>query len=232
MEVKIRDFEIKFVHLDLTSSYETEVLDYIDSIKEGEVFYDVGACLGYFSLYAAQKKLEVFSFEVDPQNYFALSNNTKKNNFEGRIFNVGISDGSQTEQYLFCGQPWFGGHHKTLETKNFVGHPDIQNKNYKKIKVKVKDLDSFIIDNNLPYPNHIKVDVDGSEYDFIKGASVTLQKSKTIMIELYKNSDKYEEIINTLKFYGFEIFREKEIAQPNCVGLFNIWFEKCGKKKV
>jgi FkbM family methyltransferase len=58
-------------------------------------------------------------------------------------------------------------------------------KNYVKIKVKVKDLDSFIIDNNLTYPNHIKVDEDGSEYDFILGTSVTLQKFKTIMIELY-----------------------------------------------
>jgi len=35
-----------------------------------------------------------------------------------------------------------------------------------------------------------------------------------------------------VKIRDFEIFREKEIAQPNCVGLFNIWFEKCGKKKV
>jgi hypothetical protein len=41
---------------------EPEMLDYIESLEEDSVFYDIGASNGIFSVYAMQKSLKVFSF--------------------------------------------------------------------------------------------------------------------------------------------------------------------------
>ena len=38
-------------------NYETEVLDFIDEIGEGQVLYDLGACEGRFALYAAMQQV-------------------------------------------------------------------------------------------------------------------------------------------------------------------------------
>ncbi|HMK07007.1 MAG TPA: hypothetical protein VK476_05710, partial [Flavobacterium sp.] len=40
-------------------NYETENLDFIDLIEGGKVMYDLGACEGRFSIYAAMKGIRV-----------------------------------------------------------------------------------------------------------------------------------------------------------------------------
>ena len=64
-------------------------------------------------------------------------------------------------------------------------------------------LDDFCKNHNL-YPSHIKIDVDGAEFNVIKGAENILKRSelKEIFIEI--NNDNLE-IIEYLKRYRFEI---------------------------
>lgn len=42
---------------------EPELLDYIDSLPEGAIFYDIGASTGIFSVYAKNCGLNVYAFE-------------------------------------------------------------------------------------------------------------------------------------------------------------------------
>ena len=56
-------------------NYETEVLDIIDRTPTGEVFCDLGACEGRFSVYAALKGLKVISIEPELRNFSALEKN-------------------------------------------------------------------------------------------------------------------------------------------------------------
>ena len=74
----VRGFELKFVgfthplELCAQMNYETEVMDFIDTIKKGDVFFDLGACEGRFTVYAAAKGLKCYAFEPEIRNYEAM----------------------------------------------------------------------------------------------------------------------------------------------------------------
>jgi FkbM family methyltransferase len=205
---------------------EDLVKEYINSLSEGEVFYDLGACVGYFSMYASKKGLDVYSFEVESKNFLGLSENISANKLNTKIYNIGISDGKLNTMTLMVGQDHIGGHHKTLVTDNFTNMDGIRQENYKKIDVKTYSLDSFISLNDLPLPENLKVDIDGSEYDFLIGSPNCLNNAKSMMIEINTKSTKYEEMMEIIRNYGFNLNRSFQIAQPGCEFLHNIWFTK------
>lgn len=227
--MKIRNIDIELIHNDNTSVYESLILDYIDSLNPKDVFYDLGACLGYFTIYASKKNLEVYSFEVDPKNYNGLVQNTEKNNVIVSHYNVAISNGESEEMELRIGQNYVGGHHKTIVTKNFAASDEIVKENYMRIKVPSFSLDQAIKKYRLPKPKNIKIDIDGSEYDFLIGVSDSLKHTDSMIIELYKKSVYHDDIMSIIKKNGFYIFKEELINQPGCSGcndLYNVWFVK------
>lgn len=201
------------------------VKEYVLSLPEGETFYDLGACVGTYGILAHSRKLKVFSFEVDKINYFAAQDNYFLNfGFEEtyKLFNIGIAD-KEGEIELKIGQPEVGGHHKTLNLDSFCGHPSALNHHIKTM-VKVDSLDNIIEKNNLPLPDHIKIDIDGSEYAFLEGAKISLSAAKSIIIELYKYNDYYQKIIDILtKEYNFKL---KKVSKDLEEGLNDYWFEK------
>ena len=71
---KTADFRIRTFH-----EKEPETLEWIDSINEDEVFWDIGANISIYSLYAAIRGLRVLSFEPSPANYHLLNSNIEKN---------------------------------------------------------------------------------------------------------------------------------------------------------
>lgn len=215
--------------------YESEVKDFIDNIPEGEVFYDLGACVGGFSLYALYKNLKVISFEVDEVNYDGMienyNNNLKyfnlKHYFES--FNIGISD-KEGELILRIGQPETGGHWKTLDTPYYSASDKIikyQNEsiNYKDRLVKVNSLDNIIKEYNLFPPTYMKIDIDGSEYAFILGAQESLKNCKSLIFELQTDNEYFLEINKILLDLGFkETYRSThDLGIPN---LHNIIYSK------
>lgn len=67
-------------------AYETQLT--LALLKEGDVFVDVGANLGYFTVLAAARVGErgrVFAFEPDPDNYTLLVNNVALNGLDTRV---------------------------------------------------------------------------------------------------------------------------------------------------
>lgn len=89
-----------------------------------------------------------------------------------------------------------GGHLKVLENGERV--QDFENCLEKEL-VKAVRLDDFINNHNLPYPDYLKVDVDGNEINFIDGADKTLKNIRKLHIELTYNNK--EIIINKLSKY-------------------------------
>ena len=60
-------------------NYETEILDFIDRIHEGEVLFDLGAAEGRFAIYAALKRVRTWAFEPEEMNFQALLENLELN---------------------------------------------------------------------------------------------------------------------------------------------------------
>ena len=97
-------------------------------------------------------------------------------------------------------------------------------KNYIKYKVHTSTLDKFVKKNNIKSIDILKVDIEGSEYEFLMGAKNTLKSSKIkiILIEISdrkKNYNKKEKkIVNFLEKKNF-IFLKKHMN--NSVPLFS-----------
>lgn len=57
-------------------------------------------------------------------------------------------------------------------------------KNILPTKNYTRSLDSVIMENNLPYPDFLKLDTQGSDLDILKGSTRALKETKLVVIEL------------------------------------------------
>lgn len=207
-------------------NYETEVLDVIDAQSEGDVFYDLGACEGRFSVYAALKGLRVYAFEPDIDNFDTLVNNAALNDLSDeqlKPFRLALGEENRTG-VLKIGQPWAGGHQKVVA--NAYERRDLGFDFKTSATTDIVALDSFIAAAGLEPPACLKVDIDGSERAFVAGASSTLASPalRTVIVELESDDPNFEWITERLELAG--LTETSKHAIPNEAHLFNIVFEK------
>jgi hypothetical protein len=97
-------------------------------------------------------------------------------------------------------------------------------KDFIKYKVSTSTLDTFVKKNNIKSIDILKVDIEGSEYEFLKGARNTLKKNKVkiILLEISDKKKNYKKkekkIINFLEKKNF-IFLKKHMNRS--VALFS-----------
>ena len=82
----------------------------------------------------------------------------------------------------------------------------------------VLSVDNFCSENDVPMPNHVKIDVDGAELGILKGMKEVLKNHelKTIMIEITEKNDgnKVEEMIihSGFKELDRQLWKNKNMA--------------------
>src|SRR5215212_7016824 len=87
--------------------------------------------------------------------------------------------------------------------------------NQKYIEVKANRLDSLLLENGIKEVNWIKIDVEGAEFEVLKGAITILSSSKDIslLIEIHNvganNKTFYEPIIRLLESKNYKVSFEK-----------------------
>jgi len=178
------------------STKEPETLKWIDSFSTGSYFWDVGANIGLYSIYAAKMKdCNVLSFKPSFNNLEILSKNINLNNVSDKITIAPIALSDQTSvEYLYCTSSLEGSAHSSF---NY----EIDQKGKKMSTIfKYKTLgyksDDFLYNFNMHYPKYIKIDVDGIEHLILKGAVLILQNVDELLLEV--NSD-YNEQYNEIK---------------------------------
>ena len=122
-------------------NYEVENLDFIDMMSPKDVMYDLGACEGRFSIYAAKKGIHVVAFEPERKNYSVLSQNLELNNLDSTLIktiNAGIG-AKNGKAIMKIGQPWEGGHQKVVD------HNDVrEDLNFNFVEEQIVDILSLI----------------------------------------------------------------------------------------
>ena len=155
-------------------------------ISPYDVFYDVGANCGQYSLYAAALGCrQIFSFEPHLRNFYYMMENIKVNNFDDQITPIpfAISTDSTVTEW------WVSEEGDGLSSANSKAHNPRFDKTYM-YQTSIDALQAL-----LPPPTIIKVDVDGTvDTKILQGALHTLHKTKHIMIE----------VIDWEKWYDFE----------------------------
>ena len=152
---------------------------------------DVGAYIGNHSVYFSNYFKKVLSYEPNIYSYDLLRLNTKnKNNI--KIFNYGLSTKNCIKN--FYNYEFNHGGSSIIEDKN-----NLHTKN----KAKFYNFDQLNIKKKIDL---IKIDVEGSELDVLKGMEKTLQKSNPIILfESHKKdfSKGTSKVINFLKSKGY-----------------------------
>ena len=87
-------------------------------------------------------------------------------------------------------------------------------------------LDSLIEKFNLPYPQSIKIDVDGSEEKLLKGAKNTFNNDSItkIFIEIADPKSKGYHFIRYIEKFGFRLKEKTQVQRYK--GLYNCIFER------
>lgn len=181
----------------LLGSHETEVQQVLRSVlRPGMVYYDVGANVGFFAVIAARlvgPSGRVFCFEPLPANARQIEYNAKLNGFSSIVARSEALGGSnRSETFSLSAEPTWGA----LAT---VGKaPD---KASGEMQVTVRTLDSLCGADGLPYPDLMKIDVEGAEEEMLMGAQETLSASRPLLvIELHGTNAGVTAVLDRLKY--------------------------------
>ena len=242
--INIEKKEIKFFipntvtewRVDTLLSKEPETIKWIDEFDgEKKIFWDIGANVGIYSIYAVVKhqNIEVVSFEPSFSNLRTLSRNISINNLEDQItiFPLPLSNTDNKFQMMEESEFIEGWSMNSFGTGlNFEGK-DFKSKN--KYKIYGCSINKILNDRILKKPNFLKIDVDGIEHLILEGAHDYLadKELKSILVEINENfKDQFEGVLNILKKSNFKFIEKKqgkELARSKEFNkTFNYFFKK------
>lgn len=191
--------------------YEEWITHFIDqTIKEGDVFIDVGANVGYYTLLATSKGARVMSYEPERENFARLLHNLALNNFSAQCLRmaVGNKSGTMTLQInplnrggnsMLPNDDYKTGarHYSRKEIEHMFGVENLAQ------EVEVNTLDSLVQER----VKILKIDVEGFEAQVFEGMEEILSKgmAENIICEL-GNKETREEVIRVVKQHGYRAY--------------------------
>lgn len=181
---------------------EPETIEWIRSFRPSDVFFDVGANVGVYSLFAASlyPDMRIFSFEPMRKNFEALEDNAKMNGFKN-IYPMRCAVGRQYAIVAFMADDKEAG----ASGGQMIDRPDgpkievlsIDGLCYGKHAQKHTSFDKF------PMPDHIKVDIDGQEMEVVEGMKRVLLHVKSVLIEVSSHSK--QQVIDVMEASGLNM---------------------------
>jgi len=187
---------------------EPEILDWLDeNLRDGDIFFDVGANVGLYSIYAAlrNKKAAVYAFEPEYSNLHQLKLNIINNNLYENVIPFGIALGDQAGLSYLHIQDLTAGAALATESNDNISKSFGKDVIWKE-GIGTIHLD-FLFEKFGIQPNLIKIDVDGNEYKILQGGIKTFETTKlrSIYIEMIESLPDYVPIKTFLLDHGFRL---------------------------
>jgi FkbM family methyltransferase len=167
-------------------------------LREGDVFYDVGAHIGLLSLVAARMigtKGEVQAFEAAPENIAAIEQNIQRNRFPQIRVNP-VAVWSTTGRVSFH-RPFLGS------LRGAVVSAGDSTLDALDCNVEATTLDCFVKSHHPP--NLIKVDVEGAEAEALGGADEVFDRYRPILICEVHNHEAVTRVREWLSTRGYTV---------------------------
>lgn len=178
----------------------------LSDIRRDDVFYDVGAHVGTYTLLVSNvlNEEQIFAFEPQPANATRLKENLNLNDCNRvQVFELALSD-KNTFSTITSGDGQAGS----------VGRID-DSSGMGKSQIQLVRGDALIAKNNLPPPTVLKIDVEGAELKVLRGLSKSLENCRAIYLEVSKGLQKFgdtkEELFDFLRKKGFKL---ESVGQP------------------
>lgn len=175
----------QFISFDPLMSEKKFFDAFFSFLRSNDIFYDIGANVGLYTLPMAKKAAQVISIEPEPEIFNRLEANVKHNNLTNvRCFNSALGN--------FTGE-------STLSLKTFRVGDEGE-------KIEVIKGDDLIKRYGLPKPTAVKIDVEGAELKVLKGMRGSLSDCKLLCCEIHSPKvlqGTVEDIVSFLNSCGF-----------------------------
>jgi FkbM family methyltransferase len=217
MQLEVDPLDMIGKHIIRSGLYEPDTVEFIGRhLKQGMVFFDVGANIGQYTLIASQlvgPSGVVHAFEPHPELCDVLIRNVRQNNCTNVIVNntaVGEADGIAK---LF------------MSTSSNYGATSLapsERSQNDGISVPVVSIDSYMKARRINHVDVAKLDIEGAELLALKGAASVLDRRRNLVlvVELcdqlaQRFGHSATDLVAHLKARRFRIFRpcEGSLAQ-------------------
>ncbi len=179
---------------------EPKTLTWIDGLAAGDVLYDIGANIGAYAIYAAKRKgVRVVALEPNPFSFHALVRNLELNDLMELVtpLCLALDDKTRPAALVLSGTEsgtvgnFLSRHGDTADAPNILN-------------TLAYSLDGLVAGTGLPFPSHLKLDVDGIEPEIFLGATVILadHRLKSVMVEFDTHEKAVQEGIQNMMTAG------------------------------
>jgi FkbM family methyltransferase len=161
------------------ADYEAENFGFLkQQVKPGDTVLDIGAHIGFFANITAQMvgpNGKVYAFEPTPSTHGMLQKMCADNNNAAIVTPVNKAVGKEDGTITF-----YISNDQIDNTNSMLGYRDAAN--HRPIDIALTSVDNFVRQQGLARVDFIKIDVEGAEYDTIRGAAETLQRFRPACI--------------------------------------------------
>jgi FkbM family methyltransferase len=212
---------LAYYRINTFSTKEPETLEWINNFANNRVFWDIGANVGLYSIYAAKtKNVQIFSFEPSVFNLESIARNINLNKVADKICIVPLplSDTSQFNMMQMTSTDWGGALSSFGRDVGWDGNKMSVVFNYQVLGSSIDDMVSRL---SLPKPHYIKIDVDGIEHFILNGGFSILQEVEEVLIEVNDGFLEQAEICEqVLKNAGLTLKEKRHSEEFDQVGAF------------
>lgn len=174
-----------YIHiLNRGGTWEKNVFDTCASfLREGQVFYDLGANVGYMAIEMAKHfddKVTVAAVEPQPELARSIALSARLNDFDRvKVFDVMLGD-REGRGELF------------LTSHSLHASAIARERRARVLNRQITTVDCMTAGGDIPPPHVIKIDVEGSELAILRGAEHTLRTYRPfVLFECDENADRF-----------------------------------------
>lgn len=197
---------------------EPETVQWLERIlRPDDIFFDIGANVGSYSLIASAicPEIKIFAFEPSATTFAQLTRNIILNDLSKKIIALNFGLAETTALRTFSPSSLISG----AAEHEWISPDRISKTAY---TVATYQLDHLIAQFQLPPPTILKVDVDGYESAVLRGSSNALRTVRKAMVEVNMNSP--EELHFILEFMSTHGLTSTQ--KINYRKILNIFFER------
>jgi FkbM family methyltransferase len=194
------------------TKHEEEIIG-IFRPKEGDIVVDIGAHMGRYTIPSAKSvglSGKVIAVEAHPYNFGILQHNLKLNKLTNvsALNSAVYSKKANLKLYLPDEDLGYTMHHSVMT--NYLSTKYNNEIERKYIEVEAETLDNLLKSSGITTVNWIKIDVEGAEYEVLKGAREILSTNKpiSILVEVH-GKETYGPTIELLRSNNFNIEFER-----------------------
>ena len=199
---------------------EPWTLHWLEShLKAGDVLFDIGANVGAYSLIAAKLsagRARVFAFEPGFPTFASLCWNIAYNGCQDSVvpLQIGLHSAKGLTPFHYSSLAAGAALHTLGDPTAVPAARSVYRQ-----PVLTYGLDALCEDFGVPPPNLIKLDVDGSEVEIVKGAAKALANPglRSVLVELNEDAaGSHREVIRRLEAAGLRLSAEhkRKATQP------------------